>query len=319
MQRLIALALLLMLLIFPVSAHPGRTDGNGGHYDRETGTYHYHHGFPAHQHYDTDGDGLPNCPYNFKDMTGQSSGSGSTMEKEKPEKKGSGAVFSWAIIAILLLLLWRSSRKRKEEEVLYQDHLKHKETVIKDLTDGALEKMGQIDSLKAENQELRDQIVNIRQMLNASDKVKSGLQEQLDTIQSLADSLPVSSSGAPNSAVAAALLSQKALLEERAQRITALENNLSEHIKSEKTGIFYADDGLPIYYNASSKKYGDYTAYINIRTSMFHMDPKCAPYDAKITHLFDVPFSCRACSKCAAGVSRAVPGWYTGPKGGTSE
>jgi hypothetical protein len=38
-------------------AHSGRTDSSGGHYDRSTGEYHYHHGHSAHQH--------PNgvCPY----------------------------------------------------------------------------------------------------------------------------------------------------------------------------------------------------------------------------------------------------------------
>lgn len=52
----------LFLLIIPVSvlAHPGRTDSSGGHYNRSTGKYHYHHGYPEHQH--------PNgvCPYEKK-------------------------------------------------------------------------------------------------------------------------------------------------------------------------------------------------------------------------------------------------------------
>ena len=34
----------------PAIAHPGDTDENGGHYDQDTGEYHYHHGYPAHQH-----------------------------------------------------------------------------------------------------------------------------------------------------------------------------------------------------------------------------------------------------------------------------
>ena len=42
-------------------SHSGRTDGNGGHYDNFTGEYHYHHGYPAHQH--TNGV----CPYNYKE------------------------------------------------------------------------------------------------------------------------------------------------------------------------------------------------------------------------------------------------------------
>jgi hypothetical protein len=38
-------------------AHPGGTDGSGGHYRGNSGEYHYHHGHSAHQH--------PNgvCPY----------------------------------------------------------------------------------------------------------------------------------------------------------------------------------------------------------------------------------------------------------------
>ena len=38
-------------------SHRGRTDLNGGHWDRSNGIYHYHHGYSAHQH--------PNgiCPY----------------------------------------------------------------------------------------------------------------------------------------------------------------------------------------------------------------------------------------------------------------
>ena len=44
-------------------AHSGRTDGSGGHYNHSTGKYHYHHGYPAHDHYDIDGDGKADCPY----------------------------------------------------------------------------------------------------------------------------------------------------------------------------------------------------------------------------------------------------------------
>ena len=52
---------LLIVLIVVCSLgllfHPGRTDEDGGHTDHSTGEYHYHHGYPAHQH--------PNgkCPY----------------------------------------------------------------------------------------------------------------------------------------------------------------------------------------------------------------------------------------------------------------
>lgn len=64
------LFLILVCLCFCVNAfaHSGNTDSSGGHYDRSTGQYHYHHGYPAHQH--TGG----TCPYNFVDKTGSLGG-----------------------------------------------------------------------------------------------------------------------------------------------------------------------------------------------------------------------------------------------------
>lgn len=71
---------------FPYAqAHPGQTDANGGHYNRKTGEYHYHHGFPEHSHYDVDGDGITDCPYDFKDLTGQNSGSPSSKRSSSSE------------------------------------------------------------------------------------------------------------------------------------------------------------------------------------------------------------------------------------------
>ena len=66
------LACILLLSCCTVAlAHPGATDANGGHYDHSTGEYHYHHGYPAHQHPDG------RCPYNYDDRTGWNSGSSS--------------------------------------------------------------------------------------------------------------------------------------------------------------------------------------------------------------------------------------------------
>lgn len=79
MKKLLLVASILALclsLVLGVKAHPGRTDGNGGHTNRSTGEYHYHHGYSAHDHYDMDGDGDMDCPYEFKDKTDHSSGGG---------------------------------------------------------------------------------------------------------------------------------------------------------------------------------------------------------------------------------------------------
>lgn len=72
MKQFLAAVLVAVLVIpSPVFAHGGRTDASGGHTDRSTGEYHYHHGYSAHQH--------PNglCPYNFDDQTDHSTGTSS--------------------------------------------------------------------------------------------------------------------------------------------------------------------------------------------------------------------------------------------------
>lgn len=73
---IILLSVLILMLFLPIAAlaHPGRTDSNGGHIDHSTGEYHYHHGHPAHDHYDMDEDGIIDCPYAFDDQTGKNSG-----------------------------------------------------------------------------------------------------------------------------------------------------------------------------------------------------------------------------------------------------
>lgn len=59
--RLAAGVCAFMVLACPAFAHSGRTDSKGGHYDRSTGEYHYHHGYKAHQHEN----GV--CPYDYND------------------------------------------------------------------------------------------------------------------------------------------------------------------------------------------------------------------------------------------------------------
>ena len=49
LRRIVLFVCLLMCLSLAVSAHPGRTDANGGHYNHATGEYHYH-GTPDSSH-----------------------------------------------------------------------------------------------------------------------------------------------------------------------------------------------------------------------------------------------------------------------------
>ena len=82
---LIALAVASMALI--VNAHPGRTDGKGGHTNHSTGEYHYHHGQPAHDHYDINGDGIIDCPYDFNDKTERNTSTKSMKVETKKDNK----------------------------------------------------------------------------------------------------------------------------------------------------------------------------------------------------------------------------------------
>lgn len=82
-RRFSIVSMIILILIVPASAHPGRTDANGGHYNRSTGEYHYHHGYPAHQH--TGGV----CPYAYDDKTGKQPGSSDISNHSKFEDDNS--------------------------------------------------------------------------------------------------------------------------------------------------------------------------------------------------------------------------------------
>lgn len=49
--------------LFTANAHSGKTDYQGGHHDNINGGYHYHHGYPEHQHINGE------CPYDMDDQT----------------------------------------------------------------------------------------------------------------------------------------------------------------------------------------------------------------------------------------------------------
>lgn len=104
--------LLKLLIVFAVClslsvvafAHSGRTDSNGGHTDHSSGEYHYHHGYPAHQHSDVDGDGILDCPYSFNDKT-ESSGNKTESPKKTESKKETKTIGYYVAIFALLFVV----------------------------------------------------------------------------------------------------------------------------------------------------------------------------------------------------------------------
>lgn len=111
MKKTTAFILTILYLISSASAHPGRTDSNGGHHVSGTSEYHYHHGYSAHQH--------PNgvCPYDFDDKTGQNSGSNSgvstattkgsatsTESSKDLKEKSKKSVWDYILIGFLIVV-----------------------------------------------------------------------------------------------------------------------------------------------------------------------------------------------------------------------
>lgn len=89
---LFPLLALILLFILPVSAlaHPGGTDANGGHYDGSE--YHYHHGYPAHQH--TNGV----CPYDSSASSISSSEAVSAKSNKSSDRSSSYCLFISAMV-----------------------------------------------------------------------------------------------------------------------------------------------------------------------------------------------------------------------------
>ena len=90
----LSIAVIMLGSVVTALAHPGRTDGKGGHYNRDTGEYHYHHGYSAHQH---DGGA---CPYDFDDAEENNY----KLNDSQPDKEWDETVF-WIIVAIALIAL----------------------------------------------------------------------------------------------------------------------------------------------------------------------------------------------------------------------
>jgi len=100
MKKILFILLICSLfLTFPTVtvAHSGRTDSKGGHYNHATGDYHYHHGYPAHEH--TNG----NCPYK-QNISSETKEENTDTHNEKTNNKNSLGFFSYIFSALICLI-----------------------------------------------------------------------------------------------------------------------------------------------------------------------------------------------------------------------
>ena len=196
----VLIMLILSVILFPVpaSAHKGNTDAYGGHYDRSTGQYHYHHGYGAHQHTDTNGDGVLDCPYDFKDMTNHtsgassdSSGTGKMLVSRVPDWVYWAFPILFFIILLLALLLHSKNKDLSNLRSSTKEAIELERKKVDELQLSLEELSSEADQLKHQIYIERSKVVdNYRIVLNKEIKgrIKSDIGE--DYLCSLANAPP---------------------------------------------------------------------------------------------------------------------------------
>lgn len=118
-KRVSKITILLFFLIFLsfsfLYSHSGRTDSSGGHYNRSTGEYHYHHGYGPHQHtngicpYDSDYNTNSNSTVNNTNNSNYTDASYSSTNNIKTKSKDytfgniMGDFIAYSIIAFFIV------------------------------------------------------------------------------------------------------------------------------------------------------------------------------------------------------------------------
>ena len=85
-------------------AHSGGTDSQGGHTDHSTGEYHYHHGYPPHDHIDG------RCPYTDKELKAQRA-----AENQRRMRYTFAALLVGAFAVGAVPAAYHSAKRKKEQ------------------------------------------------------------------------------------------------------------------------------------------------------------------------------------------------------------
>lgn len=300
----------LSALTITASAHSGRTDSKGGHWNRSTGEYHYHHGYSAHQHKDMDGDGKLDCPYEFDDNTKYSSSSQHKIDLIVP----TFPEFEEPTYPEIYL---KSSKTSTANEKTNKDSKDNSDSMflisvcefffIISLVVFCISQNDKIQKMDRHHNYVKEQME--RDFEKKSEKILQGmnslsvLEERITSSQKRLDDI--------SAKIAKEEQNLSAIVEEKEN--TRL--NISR-MRSAPLDISFAKDGYPIWWDMSNeKKYGDYTVFYNSKAKVFHTDYSCAPFFATETHLFKVLPEGRPCKKCAKKFEGyTIPYWFSNPK-----
>lgn len=331
--------LILILVLFTVSclpicafAHPGNTNDDGGHYDRSTGEYHYHHGYPAHDHYDMDGDGIIDCPYDFDDKTGENSGSSSsggghsysysapeetihwipetiyrvpetseskpapTEPKREVVTGNMGAIYTAVVMFVVgaIVMAVQASSHRDEKNRL--ETLNQEKTLENQRLNRELSKA---NSIHESDEKIISSLQAEVSRLSGADRKCETYKERYDT---LLEVVRRKNQGVVLDEYSIQAPVSKEILDKLNCKI-----DIPEH-------TFFTEEGLPVFLDRHSRyPYGEYTVFTVPNGSIYHADSYCAGYKAQPIHLFyTIIQGKRICKKCAnqLRVPNVIPDWY---------
>lgn len=319
MHRWLSLLLCIVsLCLIPVtaSAHPGRTDANGGHWDNSTGEYHYHHGYSAHDHYDMNGDGVVDCPYDFVDRTGRNSGtpSGSKTSSSIYEKVPAETVtvykdrevikevpftplwVKWIIgilaLSVLCLFIGNKWKKQSIKELMrtienQANKLKQQEETHKLLISSKNNEMhSQAEYLRKRHQsEVENITVQNQKRINSLKEENETLRREL---HSVITEIPVGDVFYPKP-------------DSRLYKI---------EIPKE---VYFVDKNIPVKGIVTSyDPFGDFTVFTTKTSPIYHSNKYCGgSLGMDPVHLFDVMSHKRSCFKCGKSYGTTPPEWYS--------
>lgn len=346
MKRLCVMLVVLMAVIslLPVTAmaHPGKTDANGGHYDREAGEYHYHHGYPAHQHTDLNGDGVKDCPYNFDDQTDHSSrnsSGSSSMDKNYIDFNYDLELTVPDLISTMPTVPAREqpTASGNNNEVACEE--KGKEIIIPIWGFAVVCVLAcafLILTIKYyfKSKRIQDEVWEIESRLNKANNLQvearksevtawNEFRQCAEKNTELEQKLNIAEKNKENYDALVEIMGRAVPFSD-ARKLSdySMDEPIPESILyginpkiSTTKYIVFDRNEMPIPVKIGTehgKPYGDYTVYVNVRGSVYHCDSYCAGYSTRTLHLFDAIGKYRPCAKCTQGkgVPLEVPQWY---------
>lgn len=334
----LAICLAALLALSPsVYAHSGDTDSEGGHHDGES--YHYHHGYPAHDHYDMDGDGVVDCPYDFDDKTGQSSGSSSVKpnlyfshdgyprhihydtdgdgDLDCPYGYGDDTTVPSSTVA-------ENTSVETEEKTVpaWVYWIIGIMIVMLMWLNRSIRKQRKVaDELEARHQE------DLRQIKHNAEEIDALTSSLAQYKQKAAQANALNASIARYKKENELLLSKMMKYYRKnhiLKSITYPHLNPTQQAEIESLmagidngdvqipdNIYFIEGGIPVMGSVRpDRPYGDLTVYCKDRGACFHTSKYCGNGIYKVTHAYFVIGKLPPCKRCAASHSNTIPEWY---------